>query len=404
MLVTLIVFLVILSLLVLIHEFGHFLVAKKLGIKVEEFGFGFPPNALKIKKGETVYSINWLPIGGFVKLFGEDEAGGGKIKFQPKADRSLTGKVKSSKLKVKDEKRAFFARSVWQRALVVVAGVLMNTLLAVVIFYLFLYISNFKTQVLLITDHKFIGVSQTNKNVDGQDPVVSIVAPNSPAEKAGIKAPSRIIRINQDKIKDREELIKIINANKGREINITWVEMSTGKEFSARITPRVSPPKNEGALGIGFIPIAILDYQTTSQKIFSGVVHPINLLSYNFDIMGKLISVSVKEKNAAPLGDSVSGPVGIFSLVGNIVQIPDFKERMLQILNLAGILSVSLAFFNILPIPALDGGRLFFILIEAVTGRKVPQRIESLAHTIGMALLLALIVMITFKDIFRIFR
>lgn len=395
MLITALVFLLILSVLVLIHEFGHFIVAKKLGIKVEEFGFGFPPRALKIKRGETVYSINWLPIGGFVKLYGEDEAGSGKL--------SLPTKDKESKTKNKDLERAFFSRPIWQRALVIVAGVVMNSLLAVIIFYVFLYVSNFKTELLLITDHKFIFVNQINKNVNEKDAIVSIVAPNSPAEKIGIKPPSKILSINGKQINDREDLIKTINANKGKEINMTWQELKTEKVFSAKVTPRVSPPKYEGALGVGFPPIAFLNYDTPLQKAMSGITHPINLLSYNFDVMGKLIGISVKEKTAAPLGDSVSGPVGIFSLVGSIVKLPDAKERILQILNLSGILSISLAFFNILPIPALDGGRFFFILIEAITRKKVPAKFENYAHMIGMALLLGLIVLITFKDILRIF-
>src|SRR5579872_471356 len=122
MIITIITFILILSVLVLIHELGHFLVAKKLGIKVEEFGFGFPPRAFGFRKGETLYSVNWLPIGGFVKLYGEDEAGAGKIQFKH------SGKTQSGELE-----RAFFSRPVWQRALVVVAGVVMNFLLAVVI-------------------------------------------------------------------------------------------------------------------------------------------------------------------------------------------------------------------------------------------------------------------------------
>jgi len=119
-------FVILLSILVLIHEFGHFIVAKKLGIKVEEFGFGFPPRALSIKRGETLYSINWLPIGGFVKLYGEDEAGAGRINIKSK---SITS----------DLHRAYFARPAWQRAAVVVMGVIMNLILAIGIFYLFLF-------------------------------------------------------------------------------------------------------------------------------------------------------------------------------------------------------------------------------------------------------------------------
>src|SRR3982751_1656936 len=131
MIISLLVFIAILSVLVVIHELGHFLVAKKLGIKVEEFGFGFPPRAFGIKRGETIYSINWLPIGGFVKLYGEDEAGGGKINLQAKGSE-VRGEGK-------EINRAFFAKPAWQRALVIVAGVVMNAVLAVVIYYVYMF-------------------------------------------------------------------------------------------------------------------------------------------------------------------------------------------------------------------------------------------------------------------------
>ncbi len=214
-----------------------------------------------------------------------------------------------------------------------------------------------------------------------------------------------MISINGQKITDVKYFVDFINKNKGKEVDIEWQDVKTNKNFKAKVAPRVSPPKNEGALGIAFFPVtvAILNYQTPTQKIFSGITHPVNLLAYNFEIMGRLIGISIKEKTAAPIGQTVSGPVGIYSLVGNIVKIPDIKERILQVLNLAGILSVSLAFFNILPIPALDGGRLFFILIEAVSGRKVPAKFESYAHAIGMAILLFLIALVTFHDFTRIF-
>ena len=120
---------------------------------------------------------------------------------------------------------------------------------------------------------------------------------------------------------------------------------------------------------------------------------------YQIDVVGKLIKVSFERKTTEPLSQGVAGPVGIASVTGSILQIPDLKEKILGLLNLAGLLSISLAFFNILPIPALDGGRLFFILIEAVTGKKINQKAESLIHTVGMALLLILMALITFKDI-----
>lgn len=393
MIVTALVFLVILSVLVLIHELGHFLVAKKLGIKVEEFGFGFPPRVFGIKRGETLYSINLLPIGGFVKLFGEDEAGAGKISLP--VSRNTKYVIRNT-----DLERAFFARPVNQRAAVAVAGVVMNALLAIVIFYTFLFISGFKTQLPLIGDYKFFGVNQQNVS----DIIINKVAKNSPAEKAGITPISKILTINNIKVPSVTRLVEIIEENKGKEITITFEDINTGKRHSGRAIPRVSPPKNEGALGIQFFPatIAVLSYETPLQKAFSGIIHPINVMVYNFDIMGKLIGISLKEKNIGPLGESVAGPVGIYSIVENIIQIPDAKEKILQILNLSGILSLSLAFFNILPIPALDGGRLFFILMEGISGRKISQKIEGHIHSIGMIILLGLILLVTLKDILKL--
>lgn len=385
--VTALVFLLVLSVLVLIHEWGHFFAARKFGIKVEEFGFGIPPRAWGKKIGETIYSINWLPIGGFVKLYGEDEAGSGSVK------------VPKGKLPTKELDRAFFSKPVWQRAIVVVAGVVMNALLAFFIYYVFLGVSNFKAEVPLLNDHKFFGVNQVNKI----DPTVTLVSPNSPAEQSGMREFSKIQKINGSDVKDVDSFQKIISEQKGKEVTIQLFDLKKKETYTVSVTPRVNPPKDQGALGIGFgIPVAELSYETPTQKLFSGIVHPVNLMVYNFDILGDLIGFSVRERDARPLGEAVSGPVGIASLVGDILGLPA-AEAAKQLLNLAGILSISLAFFNILPIPALDGGRLFFILFEGVTGKKVSPRIEGYAHTIGMAVLLTLILLITFKDIFQLF-
>lgn len=390
MILTILVFLIILTVLVLIHEAGHYFVAKKLGIKVEEFGFGFPPQALSIKRGETIYSINWLPIGGFVKLFGEDEAGGGRVSNK---------KVETTG----DVKRAFYARSVAQRASVVIAGVIMNTLLAAAIFYVFLGISGFTADLPLITDHKFAFTHQTNYNINGTDSVVSVVSQNSPAEKAGMTAPFKVLAANGTAVTDRRAFIDTVNKNKGKELLIKWQNLKTGETVEKNVTPRLNPPKDEGPLGIGFFPVAILSYDTPAQKAFSGFSHAYNLTAYTVDVMGKLVAVSYEKKTAAPVSEGVSGPVGIVGLVNTILKSPTLNEKILGILNLAGLLSISLAFFNILPIPALDGGRLFFILFEGVTGKKINQRYESLAHTIGMVVLLGLIIAITFRDVTRLF-
>ncbi len=387
MIITALVFLLILSVLVLIHEAGHYFTAKKFGIKVEEFGFGLPPRIWGWKKGETIYSLNWLPIGGFVKLYGEDEAGAGRI-----------APVKGEEHKAKgDEHRAFYSRSVAQRAAVVVAGVVMNVILAVAIYYVFMFISNFKTELPLIGDYHFFMADQKVST----DIVISDVAANSPASKVGLTKFSHILSVNGENITSVAEFSNTVKDNKGKPIVITWQDDSTKKISHATVTPRVNPPKNQGALGVAFFPMSTIavSYDTPAQKALSGIVHPANLLVYNFYVMKSLVHVSVQQKTMQPLSEGVSGPVGIFSLVGTIVDIPNVRERILQLLNLAGLLSISLAFFNVLPIPGLDGGRLFFILIEAVTRKKVNQKVEGYAHAIGMMILIGLILLVTIKDI-----
>jgi regulator of sigma E protease len=385
-------FLIILSVLVLIHELGHYLVAKKFGIKVEEFGYGFPPRAWGKRIGETLYSINWLPIGGFVKLYGEDEVGGGKV----------SGKSGQEQVKGKDISRAFFARSVPQRAAVVVAGVVMNLLLAFVIYYLFLAMSGFKTDLPLLegtSRPKLLFVNQQQMT----DVYITKVSKNSPAEKAGIKTQSRVLAINGEPILSSAAFSETIQKNKGKPITLRieeFTKQNTTQQKTVSLTPRANPPKNEGALGIGFYPVdkEVLTYGTPAQRLASGVTHSVNMIIYQYEAIAGLIRKSFADRNANELARNVSGPIGIYAVVDTFSQIPDLRERFMQFLNLTALLSLSLAVFNILPIPALDGGRLFFILIEGITGRKVNQKFETLVHTIGMALLLGLIVLVTYKD------
>ncbi len=382
-----------LSVLVLIHEAGHYFVAKKFGIKVEEFGFGFPltPALWQKKKGETIYSFYPVLIGGFVKLYGEDEAGGGRLD-------GGSGKKEVSKV---DEHRAFYARPLWERITVVVAGVVMNAILAVVIYYVFLAMGNFQTTLPLIGNHQFFGVDQ--KVITQIE--ISQVVNNSPAAKAGITPFSTIETLNGQKALQMDTFAKTIKASAGHPVTITWKDEKSQKDHTATIVPRLHPPKNQGALGIAFYPVktVTLAYDTLTQKLFSGFVHPANLMAYNFDALGYLINISIKEKNVAPVSEGVSGPVGIGYVVGSIIAIPNVNERIMQLLNLMGLLSISLAFFNVLPIPGLDGGRLFFLLIEAVTHKRVNPKIEGYIHAAGMAFLIMLLLLVTVKDINQFF-
>jgi regulator of sigma E protease len=286
----------------------------------------------------------------------------------------------------------------------------MNAVLAFVIYYVYLAMGNYQTNLPLLSDHKFFLVNQVNVATSDKETVVTFVSPGSPADRAGIKPPAKIVSVNNISVKKTDEVIKVVNANKGRTLPISWQDVSVkdgevayGQVHTSVITPRKNPPENEGPTGIAFVPVALLNYETPTQKLLSGISHPLNLMAYNYDIITKLIARSIEKRDPGPVGQAVSGPVGVFTIGGIIGQIPDAKERIMQFLNLAGILSISLAFFNVLPIPALDGGRLFFILIEAIFRRKVRANIENYAHSVGMAILIALILLVTLKDILQLF-
>lgn len=380
------IFGLILVILVLIHEFGHFIVAKKLGIKVEEFGFGFPPRAWGKKFGETLYSVNWLPIGGFVRLHGEDEAG--------------SGRIGTSKKQTYDLKRAFFARPPGQRAAVAVAGVVMNVLLAIVIYYVFLSMSGFETTVPKLAEHRFVGASQSEEiNV-----LITAVAPGSPAEKAGIDRVVRIVSLDGVEIDDINVFVDAVKERSGEEITLLVENPDGSARETVALVPRVNPPEGEGALGIGVGEASLytVSYKNGVEKVFSGVTYPLNLMVYNLKVIGQFVGLSVEQKSIEPVGNAVSGPVGIFSIVSEVVQIPSLNEKILNLLNIAGLLSISLAFFNILPIPALDGGRLLFIGAEKLFGKRISMKVESYAHAIGMVLLIGLLLLVTVRDIGRL--
>ncbi|OGH05236.1 MAG: RIP metalloprotease RseP [Candidatus Levybacteria bacterium RBG_16_35_11] len=361
MLITVVVFIAILSVLVLVHEFGHFLVAKKLKIKVEEFGFGLPPKALSIKRGETVYSINYLPIGGFVKLYGEDEAGSGSVR------------VKKEKTIIKDQSRAFFARPVWQRAAVSIAGVVMNFLLAVLIIsYLF----------------SAVGVP-----VLGDKVVISNIVKNSPAAAAGLRNGDVIVSIDREKVENPNQLISKTKKHLGEKLNLEIKR--DGQTRALQITPRKKYPSNEGPMGVTISQ----DIKTVKYPWYQAPFLGTREALYESWLIASGIATVLYQLvffGISPQG--VAGPVGIAELTGQFVQIGPYA-----VLSFVSLLSLNLAILNILPFPALDGGRLLFIVIEAVTGRKVNRKFESYAHAVGMAILLSLIALITVHDFVRLF-
>ena len=376
MIFSILIFIITILILIVIHEVGHFLLAKRFNIKVLEFGFGIPPRIFGKKIGETLVSLNWLPFGGFVKLLGEDEVN----------------------KKILENHRSFAAQKVSKRITVVVAGVLMNLAFAWMLFYIVLGNQGFKFQLPLILDHKFLGVSQTVESFV----LIAQVAEDSPAQKAGLKKGERILTINNQAIKDSEDLIQKTKDLAGQEIKLTLSDPKKQQERSVNIIPRVDPPQGQGAMGIALTPfrLANLKYQTPLQIVFAGPIHSLNLTLYSGKILGKLIDESLRQKTLEPISHSVAGPVGITSLANMVLT---SKNPLLPYLDFVGLLSLNLAIVNLLPFPALDGGRLFFLLIEATTRKKVHAEVERWIHTIGMVILLTLILLITFSDIQKLF-
>ncbi|MFZ5366219.1 MAG: M50 family metallopeptidase [Patescibacteria group bacterium] len=377
MFLTIFTFLIILSILVLVHELGHFLVAKKTGISVEEFGFGLPPRVFGVKRGKTIYSINWLPIGGFVKLYGEDE--------QPRKPWAC-------------EAGAFFAKPKKIRMAVIVSGVLMNFLLAVFAFSIIYAKLGIPTK----TDRvKIVGI-----------------APGSPAEKAGLKEGDIAVWAGGEEIKNTESFIKITQKYAGKMMALeisrekdnpckekvlgAWpgLEISCkGKNLVFSIIPREKPPEGEGPLGVAISQVEMKFYPLW-EMIPRGTVEGFKeAFAWTGMIVGALGAMLWQLIRFGTVPKDVAGPVGIFQITGQVS-----RTGILSVLQFLGILSVNLAVINILPLPALDGGRLLFILVEAVTGKRSHLKFERWVHTVGMALLLFLILLITINDIARILQ
>lgn len=356
MIITLLVFLIILSILIFAHEFGHFLAAKKAGIRVEEFGFGYPPRVWSKKVGQTIYSLNLLPFGGFVKLLGEEGPEEGE----------------------KEKKGAFWTKSKRVRTAVIVSGVLANFLLAVVAFSIV---------------YSAVGIPTETLEVQ----VVGI-APDSPAEEAGLKEEDIIVKVEEEKIEEIDEFVEIVNQSKGKEITIQ-VERTHNSQLTTHnflLTPRETPPEGEGALGVAISNIKMVHYPAW-QMPFRGAVEGFReAFGWTVLVVGGLASMIYRLVTTGALPADVAGPVGILQLTSGVA-----KSGILTVLQFLGVLSVNLAVINIFPFPALDGGRLLFVGFEAVTGRRAQATFERWVHTVGMIILLFLILLVTLNDISR---
>lgn len=365
---TILIFIILLGLLVFVHELGHFLTAIRNGIRVDEFGFGFPPRLFGVVKdengkfkivwgskempsGKTVYSINWIPLGGFVKIAGED----GHDVSDP---------------------NSFASKSAWVRIKVLGAGVFMNFLFAWFLIAI----------VLMLGMPQPIEPSERGKYENARIQVLSI-GKGTPAETMGLTPGDALIAINGEKVTSLELVSQAISSNKGKTITVDVDRF--GKALSLSGTPRTEYPANEGALGISFSETAVVSYPWY-EAIYRGAITTYNITMAIFEAFGKMIaSLFGAEKTQL----DVTGPVGIVYLTKQMSDL-----GLAYLLQFAALLSINLGIINILPIPALDGGRILFILIEKLKGSPVSRRIEGMIHQVGFILLLLLMLLVTIRD------
>ncbi|MFA5136834.1 MAG: M50 family metallopeptidase [Patescibacteria group bacterium] len=391
---SLILFVIIIAVLVLIHELGHFIAAKKSGILVEEFGFGFPPRIWGKKIGETTYSINAIPLGGFVKLFGEEYE---EIENVP-TKQSLSVSLK---------KRAFIYKKPIVKTVVILAGVIMNTVLGVTIYYTLLGFNRFQSDPIpLISPYNFRFGTQEGR-------VIAIhIAPESPAAKAGISVEDTILRYRLNGIKQEAKwhsitsassLIDTIKSSADSEVLLETENVRNGVKKIVPVVPYYNKELKRAIIGVNLLDAVVLKYQTPRQKILSGFMHSYNLLAYNYTTIGRLFQIAVKDKTLEPVSQTVSGPVGIYSIVNEIIQTSG-EKLVKNILNVVGLLSLSLAAMNILPLPALDGGRLVFIIYEWIAGKPVNKNFERYVNLIGFFALISIGILVSINDIMRLLR
>ena len=357
---TAIIFIIVLSVLVLVHEFGHFITAKRGGMKVEEFGLGFPPRLWSIKKGETKYSINLIPFGGFVKILGEDGE-------DP------------------DNPRSFSSKSAKRRALIISAGVLMNVLLAFVL----LSLGNVFGLRVGLTGDDF------NKAKDIKIQIIQVI-PASPADISGLQILDEIVGFKyqgtEQTVQSVEEVQQYINEHKGRQIVL---KINRNNEIIEKeLIPRVNPPEGEGASGISLAATGVLRYPWY-ESVYRGAQNTFYLVINT--AIGYYTVIKSLFVSGSP-GVELTGPIGIARITGQAARI-GFNYLM----QLTAIISVNLAILNIIPFPALDGGRLLFIIIEKIRRKTISKKVEGLVNTVGFGLLILLMIYVTTKDVIKLF-
>lgn len=333
--ITIISSIIIFLLVILIHEFGHFIVAKMNGVSVLEFSIGMGPKLFQRESNGTLYSLRVLPVGGYCQLEGEDE--------ENDSPNSLNNQSPLVRLKV------------------ILAGAIMNFILAFILLILLMSVSRVSTE-------------------------VSGVLEDSPAYSSGIQTGDKIVSINGKNISDGEELLQSIKESQG-DLDIGVIRDSQSKNI--KVTPRLE--NNVRKIGVNFQEEYDIKNFSLIKGFKKGVITFLNLTGMLYKFLGMLITGQLG------LG-GFSGPVGVVKEIGNAA-----KTGVANLIFLLAYININLGVFNLLPIPALDGGRAIFILIEMIFGKKISQEKEGYIHMVGLILLLALIAVVTIKDVIKLF-
>lgn len=381
MLLTIVIFLIVLSILVFAHELGHFAMARRFGVKAEEFGFGFPPRAVGFYKNAagkrkivwgakevtdspgTVYSLNWLPLGGFVKIKGEN------------------GPSASSGQAEDEDRDSFAGKPIWQRAFMLSAGVVMNIVLAMI----------------LISVGFMAGLPQSlgdnlNARAKISDKKIQIVQvlKDTPAQAAGLKIGDTIVSVDNNAFLNYEELQNYVNANVGKPLNYN---LKRGADLlEVNIIPELMPETNKGGVGIAITQTGTVSYPWY-LAIWEGIKSTLVLTWAIIMAFYELIKALIMGQGVTA---DLSGPVGIASLTGQVA-----RMGIIYLIQFTALLSINLAVINFFPFPALDGGRVLFLIIEKIKGSAVKREVEGAIHNIGFALLMLLVLVVTFRDVSR---
>lgn len=332
-----------LSILILVHELGHFLLAKRFGLFVSEFGLGLPPRAWGKKIGETIYSINWLPFGGYVKIAGED------------GEEGVDEKV--------PHVRIFYNIAPWKRFCILVGGVTMNFLLGWILL----------SAVFMIGIKPGVFITQVQEG--------------GPASVAGLRANDRVLDFTKS-----DDFVNFTKSHAGETVSLRVARGN--EELNLQMTPRKDPPAGQGPLGVVLGEALGREKMGLVAAVKSGFIESINIVQGTFKGLWGLISATFAGKGSL---DGVTGPIGIVKVTAEASEV-----GFIHVLSLLALISINLAAFNILPFPALDGGRVLFLAAEKLKGSPLPKKFEQYANGIGLLLLLGLILVVSVKDVIRL--